>query len=168
MTTTSLPGNLIPFLRRGTPAVTHLPAPKPAGGVRLLERSELLERLDTLGELAPNGALSFLVAHVRPENGSPQGRRHEQVLQSLARLARELLRPTDALGEWTGTSLAVVLQGSGPAAASAVASRLSFHMNQYLADQAPGYQVAVYAASGRGFNAQVLPAAALESLGDCS
>jgi len=89
------------------------------------------------------------------------------VVQSLAVRAQEFLRPTDALGAWTGTSLGVVLQGSGPAAASAVASRLAFHMNQHLAQETPGYQVAVYAASGRGFNASVLPEAALESLDDC-
>lgn len=162
MATDIFPANLIPFRRPGdggTPV-------RMAQGVQLLARDEFLDRLEVLGEVGPGSPLSFLLVHLRPREERPRGgvREEQGIVQALALQAGQLLRPTDALGAWSANALAVALQGAGATAAAAVAARLSYHMNHRLEDEAPGFEVVVYAATGIGANAMVLPTAALESL----
>lgn len=163
MATGIIPANLIPFRRPnndGTPQRTPI---RFAQGVQLLGRDEFLDRLEVLGEVGPNSPLSFLLVRLRTRDTRPCGaaRTEQGLVQALGLQAVHLLRPTDALGTWSGNSLAVALQGAGATASAAVAARLSHHMNQRLDDEAPGFEVVVYAATGIGANAMVLPSAAL-------
>lgn len=169
MATTIFPGNLIPFHRHDERAdEAQQPGTSPLGAA-LLERDDLLERLAVMGEVGPAAPLSFLVVQFRSRSGEcPEPRVTRQHLLATAGLrASTLLRPMDALGRWTGTSLGVALQGAGATAAAAVAARLSLHLNDLLQTHAPGLEVCVYAATGRGLHALMLPAAALEDIGEC-
>ncbi|MCC6420521.1 MAG: diguanylate cyclase [Gemmataceae bacterium] len=159
-TTAHLPSNLT-LLR---PATTgdRAPAPAPPRLPRLLSRAEVFERLETVGVLAPRAPLSFLVVRV-----DRAGAAHQLLLQAMTRRIQELIRPTDTLGQFTGSSFAVVLQGTGATAAGAVAARLTHHLNQLAASLSSGARVEVYAATGTGLNADTLPVAALDSLDDC-
>ncbi len=167
-TTTAVPANLV-FLRpaelaAGARAGSASPCREPRAMV--VARHQLLERLDLVGELAPNAPLSFLIVQVRGldtlrERGC--GLTQGSVMSAVARRVRELTRATDHVGRFTATSMGVVLQGAGAAAASAVAARITFHLSHGLATIAPGLDVSVHAATGTGLNADILPVAALDS-----
>jgi PleD family two-component response regulator len=162
MTSAEFPANLI-LLRPNTirRAVT---APRVL--LPVMSRAQLLERLDTVGSLAPSAPLSFLVIRVDGIDTSAR-RRADDVLRSVANRTRELIRSTDYLGRFDDGVFGVVLQGTGATAASAVAARLTHHLEQDVATQLPDASVSVYAATGIGANATVLPWAAMDSLGDC-
>lgn len=71
------------------------------------------------------------------------------------------------MGRFTGASFGIVLQGTGATAAAAVAARLGWRLNQLVAGFRAPVQVAVYAATGTGLNAETLPVAAIETCEDC-
>ena len=73
---------------------------------------------------------------------------------------------TDVIGQVQDGMVAVLLQGTGAAAASAVAARLQFHLNEI--DGLRGrLHAAVSAATGVGANGRTLLAAAMETFLDC-
>lgn len=169
MNTARMPANLILLRPRGgeapRPALPPTPGTRPP---RLLTRPELLERLETIGTLAPSAPLSFLLVRVSRGRAAARGERADQLLlQAVAKRTGELTRPTDALGRFTASSFGVVLQGAGATAAGATAARLSHHLNQLVASLDANAGVTVYAATGTGLNADALPVAALDSLDDC-
>jgi len=132
-------------------------------------RNSLLERLRTLGELAPGAQLSFLAVEVgglyvvnvqTPESALGT------LIHAVATEVRRLTRATDMMGRLSPSGFGVILQGVGVTAAGGVAARLSSHLNA-LAAGWPGAEVRVAAATGTGVNALVLPAAAQDSTGDC-
>ncbi|MCK9520169.1 MAG: hypothetical protein M0R74_14265 [Dehalococcoidia bacterium] len=169
MAITAFPGNLIPFQTPAARVAVSSGASARPGGVTLLEREALLDRLEVMGEVGPTAPLSFLVIQLRLRDGAcpePTAELHA-LLKVLGERARGLLRPIDALGRWTGTSLAAALQGAGATASAAVAARLSHHLNELLQPHYPGVEVQVYAATGRGTHALILPTAALEDIGEC-
>lgn len=131
----------------------------------VMSRAQLFERLDTVGSLAPSAPLSFLVIRVSGVDGDRQAK-SDKALRNVANRTRGLIRSTDYLGRLDSSSFGVVLQGTGATAASAVAARLTFHLEQELAG-IPEASVLVHAATGIGLNAGVLPEAALDSLDDC-
>jgi diguanylate cyclase len=132
-------------------------------------RQALLERLETVGSLAPAAALSFVVvkvegiAAINRDRGLRDG---DRVLRAVAELVKAYTRATDTVGRLTGASFGVVLQGTGSTGASAVAARLSFHLGQLAVD---GRRVLaqVTVATGKGINADTLPVAAFDSFDDC-
>ena len=70
-------------------------------------RQALLDRLETMGQLAPAAPLSFLVVKVA-------GIAHcegDEPLRKVAGRVRELVRATDVVGRLTGTSFGIALQG---------------------------------------------------------
>ena len=71
----------------------------------------------------------------------------------------------DVVGEIQPGVLAIVLQGSGATAASAVTARLQFHLN-HLRSLPVRLHVDVYAATGTGANGRGLLSAAMDSLQD--
>ncbi len=167
-TMTAVPANLV-FLRPAELAASAreaASAPSREPRAMVVARHQLLERLDLVGELAPNAPLSFLIVKV---NGLESirdrgcGLSRASVMSAVARRVRELTRATDHVGRFTATSVGVVLQGTGASAASAVAARLTFHLGHGLAAVAPGLEVSVHAATGTGVNADMLPVAALDS-----
>lgn len=167
MTSTNFPANLVHFRPRYERHRRHRVR---ASRAAMVERHELLERLETVGELAPSAPLSFLVVQVRGLSRLAELRHapsSESVLRAAAAKVRDLSRPTDHVGRFTGSTVGVVLQGTGSTAASAVAARLTFHLNQVLGAMAPSLHAAVYAATGVGANAEALPAAALDELDEC-
>jgi diguanylate cyclase (GGDEF)-like protein len=121
-----------------------------------------LDQLETMGQLAPNAPLSFLVVKVA-------GLRHtdgDSQLRHVAARVRELVRATDTIGRLTGTAFGVALQGTGVTAAGAVAARLTHHLNR-MEELHPAVCVTVSAATGTGVNAETLPIAAMETFEPC-
>jgi GGDEF domain-containing protein len=128
-----------------TPARTTTPASPPFEtdpSTGVATRNALLDRLEAMGQLAPNAPLSF------------------------AERLRELTRGTDIVGRLTGTTFGIALQGTGVTAAGAVAARLTHHLNR-LAELGPAVCVTVSAATGIGLNAETLPVAAMETFEPC-
>ena len=125
-------------------------------------REALLERLETIGELAPQAPLSFLVVNVI---GACAHENADQ-LRLIARRVRELTRGTDLVGRLDEHSFGVALQGTGLVAAGAVAARLTHHLNR-IAELSPAIFITVSAATGTGINARTLPIAAMESTEPC-
>ncbi len=132
---------------------------------RLPNRGALLERLDVVATLAPHAPLSFVVVKIDGLAGG-EGADGEVVLRAVAREVCRVLRPTDLAGRLTGTTLGIVLQGSGTTAAGAVAARLHYRLNRLPELNRPA-SVRVSAATGTGLNAEVLPVAAMESFQGC-
>ncbi len=155
----------------GQPAALHevlKPAQRdPLCGVAT--RQALLERLETIGSLAPAAALSFAlvkvggIAAINRTDGIHAG---DGVLRTVSQLISRYSRATDAVGRLTGTSFGIVLQGTGPTGASALAARLSFYLGQLSLDDRR-FTTRVTVASGKGLNADTLPVAAFDSLDDC-
>ena len=132
-------------------------------------RQALLERLETVGSLAPAAALSFVLVKVEgiPALNRDHGlRAGDQVLRAVAGLITAYSRATDTVGRLAGTSFGVVLQGTGSTGASSAAARLSFYLGQLAVD---GRRVSarVTVATGKGINAETLLDAAFDSLDDC-
>ncbi len=132
-------------------------------------RQALLDRLEAIGELAPAAPLSFVMvrveglARLNRENGVEDG---DAVLRAVAGIIRRYTRATDTVGRLSGASFGIILQGTGPTGAGAAAARLSHHLGQLHAGTTR-VEAHVTVASGRGINAEVLPAAAADALGDC-
>lgn len=128
-------------------------------------RDVLLQRLQALGELAPDAPLSFLVVHI---GGLGQLRDAESGVGALAAIVNqiaELTGPLDMAGRIGPAEIGIVLQGRGTYAAAALASRLKWCL-QRLPELARPLYVEVYAATGTGQNATMLPRAAADSLPD--
>lgn len=132
-------------------------------------RQALLERLEAIGELAPAASLSFVVVRVEGVAlvnrmcGPDQG---DEMLKAVAGLITKYTRATDMVGRLSGASFGIILQGAGPTGAAAAAARLSHHLGQ-LYSGGTRVDARVTVASGRGINADVLPAAATGALDDC-
>jgi hypothetical protein len=143
------------------------PAAQAPAGRRLLSEGALLARLDALGNIAPAAPLSFLIVRVLNGGLAPAGSslaaRHGRMVEE--RLAG-LLRPTDIAGRMEGGTFGVVLQGAGPARASATAAKLRHGLRGLRTASGP-VLAEVTAASGMGANGRTLAAAASEPLDDC-
>jgi|GEM_PF-3455841 len=132
-------------------------------------RHALLERLETIGSLAPAAALSFVlikvdgIAAVNRDHGLRAG---DHVLRAVADLITAYSRATDTVGRLAGASFGVVLQGTGSTGASSAAARLSFYLGQ-LAVDGRAVSARVTVATGKGINAETLLDAAFDSLDDC-
>ena len=156
MQSTEYPANLVlfqPGLRRDRAVAPPRLLP------RVMSRRRLFERLETVGRLAPGAALSFLVVRVDGCGGLPRAMA-DNVLSAVAERIRELVRPTDSVGRFDPSAFAVVLQGTGATASSATAARLTLHLDEVVARHSPLARVAVYAETGSGANALLLPIAA--------
>ena len=156
-----------PRIRSFTPVPAECPQANALWGVP--GKHALMERLGVLGSLAPDAPLSFVLVKVnglQAVNHRSDARAGEELLHQVAARLRELTRGTDMMGRLSGSTFGVVLQGTGATAAAAVAARLSHHLNQVAAGASPA-EILVSAATGRGVNAEVLPAAAMESLQEC-
>ena len=126
----------------------------------------LLERLTTVGEVAPRAPLSFLV--VRAEGvGREEMATGSALMASLAARLLSLTKATDTVGWFAEGAFGIVLQGTGATAAGAVAARLTQHLGALAELIEPGATVRVSAATGVGLNARTLPAAAATTFGDC-
>ena len=150
-----------PAFENGAPAKTARPMVALDGATGVVTRTALLARLEEMGELAPTAPLSFVVVKV---SGLAQA--GEDALQPIAARVRELIRATDVVGRLTGTTFGVALQGTGATAAGAVAARLTHHLNR-ISELHPAVCITVSAATGTGLNAEVLPAAAMDSYEPC-
>lgn len=129
-------------------------------------RQALMDRLTTVGELAPKAPLSFVAVRiVDAEDLDPTGL--AQLQKSVAKLLGELTRATDMVGRVDDGAFGIVLQGTGTTAAGAVASRLSFHLNR-IAELPRTAAIIVSAATGTGVNAETLAVAALDSFEVCA
>ena len=129
---------------------------------RMASCDELLDRLETIGELAPDAPLSFLVVRVTgllPDE-------HDDQLRRISNRLADLLRGTDVVGQMHGHAFGIVLQGTGVVAAGAVAARLTHHLNR-MAELSPSICITVSAATGTGKNAGTLATAAMESFEAC-
>lgn len=151
------------------------PAPIPFPGTLtrdalcgVASRTSLIEQLERVGRTAPSAPLSFLVVKVDGLRAFNQSAGHEAgdgALKTVASEVEQLIRATDLVGRLSGTTFGVVLQGTGATAASAVAARLSYRLNQLLgASSAVGVRVS--AATGVGLHFETLPVAAMDSFGD--
>ncbi|MBI5947657.1 MAG: GGDEF domain-containing protein [Chloroflexi bacterium] len=133
-------------------------------------RRALFEHLERVGTMAPSAPLSLVVVKVNglaAVNRDEGWRRGDELLQEIAGRIRSFTRTTDVVGRLTGSSFGLVLQGAGPTAAGAVASRLAFQLHR-PSIVPPPTGVLVSVATGTGINAETLPMAALDSLGECS
>jgi GGDEF domain-containing protein len=128
----------------------------------VVRRDVLLDRLETMGHLAPRAPLSFLV--VKVAGLSQCGA--DDPMPAVARGVLALMRGTDVVGRLTGTSFGIALQGTGLTAAGAVAARLTHHLNR-LPELPSSICITVSAATGTGVNAETLPIAAMDSMGCC-
>ncbi|MEO8541291.1 MAG: GGDEF domain-containing protein, partial [bacterium] len=125
-------------------------------------RDALLARLETIGELAPNAPLSFLVVKVA---GLALAVQDDQV-RLVAGTIRELTRGVDVVGRLAEDVFGIALQGTGVVAAGAVAARLTHHLNR-LAELSPSICISVSAATGTGLNAGTLAMAAMDTCEPC-
>lgn len=136
------------------------------GATDVLDRRELFETVERVGEIAPAAPLSFLVVTV---DGLAELARDEATLtmRLVSGRVRSLTRAVDAVGRMGEASLGVLLQGTGVTAAGAVAARLSHHISQVVRGLNPQLGVHVTAATGTGANWPTLPVAATPTLPDC-
>ena len=132
-------------------------------------RQALFEHLERVGALAPSSPLSMVVVKVNglvALNRDRGWRVGDELLQEIAGRIRSFTRATDLVGRLTGSSFGLILQGTGATAAGAVASRLEFQLHR-PSIVPPPTGVLVSVATGTGINAEMLPMAALDSLGEC-
>lgn len=129
---------------------------------KMATRDELLESLETIGDLAPQAPLSFLVVKVV---GACHGD-HEDQLRRISNRVTDLVRGTDLVGRMHGHVFGIVLQGTGVVAAGAVAARMTHHLNR-IAELSPSLCITVSAATGTGLNAGTLAVAAMETCEPC-
>lgn len=129
-------------------------------------RQALMDRLATVGELAPRAPLSFVAVRIEDaEDLTPAER--GQLEKAVAGRLRELTRATDMVGRLEDDSFGIVLQGAGATAAGAVSCRLAHHLNR-LAELPRTAAVVVSAATGTGANAETLAVAAMDSFEVCA
>lgn len=153
--------------RAGEPAkVISVPAWERDLATGIATRQALLDRLSTVGTLAPTAPLSFVAACIE---GAEE--LDEATLGSLQRAVasrlKDLTRATDVVGRIDDDTFGVVLQGTGATAAGAVASRLAHHLNK-LPELPRQVGVVVSAATGTGASAETLAVAALDSFEVCA
>lgn len=129
---------------------------------KLASHDELLDRLEAVGELAPDAPLSFIVVKVV---GACHGE-HDDQLRRIANRMTDLVRGTDLAGRMNNHIFGIVLQGTGVVAAGAVAARLTHHLNR-IAELSPSLCITVSAATGTGINAGTLAVAAMETCESC-
>ena len=144
------------------PSAAVMPARETDPVTDMATRTALLEGLEAMGRIAPRAPLSFLVVKVAGL-GNSYG---DDALRHVAARIRELTRGTDIVGRFTGTTFGIALQGTGVTAASAVAARLTHHLNR-IAELSPSMCITVSAATGIGFNAETLPNAAMDTFEPC-
>ena len=153
----------------------HEPIPFPTAGAftrdslcDVASSRGLMERLHLVGSIAPTSPLSFLAVKVdglRALNEASGWEAGDEALKAIAEELQSLSRATDLVGRLAGAVFGVVLQGTGATAASAVAARLSFRVNQTLGPSSP-VGVRISAASGTGVHCETLVIAAMDSFGD--
>jgi GGDEF domain-containing protein len=134
-----------------------------SGGVA--SREALLQRLEAVGALAPAAPLSFLVVHIGGLGYLDDPDAGPRALGAVARKVAEITGPFDLAGRFGASGIGVVLQGRGPRQTAAIAARLQWCLER-LAEVRRPLSVDVFAASGTGENAPLLPRAAGESLPD--
>jgi GGDEF domain-containing protein len=128
-------------------------------------REALLQRLEIVGALSPESPLSFLVADVE---GMAKLREDGDAATALEAISRSIVAeigPLDLAGRYTASSFGVILQGKGSRATSALAAKLQYSLNR-LPELVHPMRVDVFAATGTGANATVLPIAAGDDLPD--
>jgi hypothetical protein len=147
------------------PGYEHLTQRERIVAKGVASREALLERLETIGDLAPEAPLSFLMIHIgglgyldNPDEG-------QLALAAITTKIAEVTGPLDLAGRYGASGIGVVLQGKGPRQTAAVAARLQWSLDRLPEMQRPLFGE-VYAASGTGANAPALPAAACDSLPD--
>jgi hypothetical protein len=163
------PGDTTPVLPVPIPLIParagyeHLTSRERATTPAVATREALLQRLAIVGDLSPDAPLSFLVIHVHgmglledPEDAS-------RALEAITHFVVGEIGPLDLAGRFSASSFGVILQGKGTRATSALAAKLQFTLNRLDEVRHP-IRVDVYAATGTGSNASVLPAAAGNSL----
>lgn len=129
-------------------------------------KQALMDRLTTVGELAPQAPLSFVAVRIDDAESLAPAQR-ERLQKAVANRLRELTRATDMVGRIDDDAFGVVLQGTGATAAGAVSSRLAHHLNR-LPELPRAAAVVVSAATGTGVNAETLAVAALDSFEVCA
>jgi GGDEF domain-containing protein len=136
------------------------------GVAGVLDRHELFDTCERVGEVAPTAPLSFLVVTI---DGLATLSHDERTLtmRLVSGRVRALTRALDAVGRMGDAALGVLLQGTGATAAGAVAARMSYHVSQALHVVDAELGVRVSAATGTGANWATLPIAATPSLPDC-
>jgi GGDEF domain-containing protein len=147
------------------PGYEHLSQRERAASGAVAGREVLLQRLEALGDLAPDAPLSFLVVHIAGLGYLHDGEAGPLALAAISRRIAELTGPLDLAGRYGAAGIGIVLQGRGSRATSALAARLQWSL-QHLPEVAHPLYIEVYAASGTGANAATLPIAAAESLPD--
>lgn len=130
-------------------------------GCGVATRRALLERLETVGTLAPAAPLSFVLVHVAGIDSA--GGNGPSLLAAAARTVVELTRPVDMVGRLTDDAFGIVLQGTGATGAAAVAARLAHHLNLGVLAGTSCHAIAA-AATGTGRNHNALPSAVLDSV----
>ena len=133
----------------------------------LLSHIELEDHLIQLSEMQLDAPLSFLAIelHGLTELSRSDWRRPSDVVDIVAHNVRGIVRVTDFVGRLGGSTIGVILQGSGPNQSALIAERLRLRLT-HLSHAAPPVAITVSAASGRGVNALALPNAALSPLGE--
>lgn len=149
-----------------TARIVSIPAWNRDLATGVASRQALMDRLTTVGELAPKAPLSFVAVRIVDAEELDAGELI-QLQKSVAARLRELTRATDLVGRVDDNAFGVVLQGTGATAAGAVASRLSFHLNR-VSELPRTAAVIVSAATGTGANAETLAVAALDNFEVCA
>lgn len=153
--------------RANEPArVLSLPAWNRDLATGVASRQVLLERLATIGELAPRAPLSFVAVQLDLEDEIEENAYTALENAVTAKLV-ELSRATDMVGRMDDGVFGVALQGTGATAAGAVASRFAHHLNR-LPELPQDAVVIVSAATGTGMNAHTLAMAAIDSFEQCA
>ncbi len=161
-----LPGNpvlLYPRDGQERPDREARPKPRPV----LFTSAGLIDRLVTIGDIAPHAPLSFLLVQAEGVTRDELTNRGSALMASLAARLLSLTKATDTVGWFGEGAFGVVLQGNGATAAGAVAARLTHHLGALAELIEPGASIRVSAATGTGVHARMLPAAAGTTLGDC-
>ena len=162
-----LVGNPREERRADSPArIISIPAWNRDLSTGVASRQALMDRLTTVGELAPKAPLSFVAVRIEDAD-ELSAAQHVALQKAVAVRLRELTRATDMVGRVDEDAFGVVLQGTGATAAGAVASRLAHHLNR-LAELPRTAAVIVSAATGTGVNAETLAIAALDSFEVCA
>ena len=141
----------------------HLTSRERATTPAVATREALLQRLEIVGALSPDAPLSFLVVHVYGMGMLDDPDDATRALDAITRFIVGEIGPLDLAGRFSASSFGVILQGKGARATAALSAKLQYNINRLPEVQHP-IRVDVYAATGTGSNASVLPTAAGDSL----
>ncbi len=141
----------------------HLTSRERATTSAVATREALLQRLEIVGALSPDSPLSFLVINVQSIGMLQEDGDAAAVLEAIARNIVAEIGPLDLAGRYTASSFGVILQGKGSRATAALAAKLQYSLNRLPEAHHPVH-VDVFAATGTGANATVLPTAAGDDL----